>query len=632
MQSDSIVVTYGLKTIPEWIELIANVVTIVGGGGLLGLIVYLCTKFLPSHRVRKRSQLLEGRIGAELYSKGVIEQTIRYYIEPDCQSVDPSGGEEPRLILATKQKLFSTTDNALKNPTEYRYIILLADSGMGKTSFLINYYARNLFGRRNFDLVLLPLGIPEVDKLITEIPDKKNKILLLDAFDEDTLAIVDHAGRLHTLMKLTRDFNKILITCRTQFFPKDEEIPRETGIVKVGPRKAGEGAQYVFHKLYLAPFTDQQVVAYLKKRYPWGQKRRRNRALEMVQKIPHLSVRPMLLARIEDLVRTEERKFKYCFELYEEMVEAWLIREERVMEGTKIKKEPLHQFSELLAIDLYRNREQRGAERIPRDELAPLAKKWNIPLDDWQLTGRSLLNRDALGNYKFAHRSIMEYLFVKRFLEIDPELRFKVVWNDQMKKFLREILSDCNDKNLPFPDLTAVDLRGIGYLRSQPTRLSTDEVKKMLKRYDFFDSDRNKEGNGFEHQYEDKTIKGDKLVLDHASNLMRQRGGSSKDLTFEGAKKWIDKLKKEGYAGFHDWRLPTLEEAMSLIEPQKKKNDLYIDPIFDKTQRWIWTSDLVQGESRAAWIVGFYGGYCYWYYFLNLGYMRAVRSGQSSPE
>ena len=62
MQPDSTIVTYGLKTIPEWVALIANIVTILGGGGLLGLIVYLYTKFLPSHRARKRSQLQGKRI------------------------------------------------------------------------------------------------------------------------------------------------------------------------------------------------------------------------------------------------------------------------------------------------------------------------------------------------------------------------------------------------------------------------------------------------------------------------------------------------------------------------------------------------------------------------------------------
>ncbi|MBC6951009.1 hypothetical protein DWB58_24030 [candidate division KSB1 bacterium] len=359
-------------------------------------------------------------------------------------------------------------------------MILLADSGMGKTSFLLNYYARHLRQRRKkFDLALVPLGIPDADARIKEIANKNNTVLFLDALDEDTLAIVDHVARLRDILALTRDFSRVLITCRTQFFPKEEEIPSETGIVKIGPKAAGEKAQYVFHKLYLSPFTDEQVQAYLKRRYPFAQRRRRL-AQDMVQKIPNLSVRPMLLSHIDDLVRAN-REIKYSFELYEDMVEAWLVREEGIVPG--LKKELLHQFSERLAVDLYVNRKRRGAERIPHAELAGLAKLWNIPLADWHVSGRSLLNRDAVGNFKFAHRSIMGYLFVKRFTAGEKDC-CGLEWTDQMKKFLLEMIQDHLASNKPVPfDASVADLSGfVRSLRSKAlAKLSGDEVNLMLK-------------------------------------------------------------------------------------------------------------------------------------------------------
>jgi hypothetical protein len=53
--------------------------------------------------------------------------------------------------------------------------------------------------------------------------------------------------------------------------------------------------------------------------------------------------------------------------------------------------------------------------------------------------------------------------------------------------------------------------------------------------------------------------------------------------------------------------LPTLEEAMSLMEPVINRG-LYIDAQFDAVQRWIWTSDFENVE--IAWVVVFYNGYC----------------------
>ncbi|MDZ7369365.1 MAG: CHAT domain-containing protein [candidate division KSB1 bacterium] len=161
-------------------------------------------------------------------------------------------------------------------------------------------------------------------------------------------------------------------------------------------------------------------------------------------------------------------------------------------------------------------------------------------------------------------------------------------------------------------------------LRSSPLGdLSVDEVKSMLAAKGFFDSDWNKSVSGFANDYELKTISDEQVVVDKATGLMWQRGGSLNYMNYAGAEKYIRKLNADRVADFSDWRLPTLEEAMSLMEPRKLNGDLYIDPKFDKTQRWIWTADKL--SAGVAWVAGFSSGNCD---SINVAfnlYVRAVR-------
>lgn len=162
--------------------------------------------------------------------------------------------------------------------------------------------------------------------------------------------------------------------------------------------------------------------------------------------------------------------------------------------------------------------------------------------------------------------------------------------------------------------------------RSESVELSENEVEKMLKKHGFFDLRKNKKGSGFANRYDLLTIKGDGVIKDFASVLMWQQGGSDKIITFKEAQQFIKDLNKgEGFVGYKDWRLPTLEEAMSLMESTKKNGRLNIDPMFDSTQRWIWTSDFE--SSGAAWVVDFGNGGCYYdlFDFVNDFFVRAVR-------
>ena len=172
---------------------------------------------------------------------------------------------------------------------------------------------------------------------------------------------------------------------------------------------------------------------------------------------------------------------------------------------------------------------------------------------------------------------------------------------------------------------------GTFLLRSKPMELSAVDVNEMIIRHAFYDGNKNPGGKGFSHKYRLQEINGDNVVFDEISRLMWQQSGSDERMKFKGTKKYIGKLNEKGFSGFNDWRLPTLEEAMSLVESEKK--ELYINPIFDIKQYWIWTVDQVKDE-RVVWVVYFSSGICNWDYGYSYyyPYVRAVRSGQSTKE
>lgn len=153
--------------------------------------------------------------------------------------------------------------------------------------------------------------------------------------------------------------------------------------------------------------------------------------------------------------------------------------------------------------------------------------------------------------------------------------------------------------------------------------LSPETVQITLKDKGLFDSRRNFSGPGLSHEFE--VQKGGMVVYDHASGLMWQQSGSRDAMNYEKAKNYISQLSHGQFAGYNDWRLPTLEEAMSLMEPTKKYGDLSLNPVFDPYQKRIWTSDF--RKDSMVWVVRFDSGYCdYVYNDGNINYsVRAVR-------
>jgi len=164
------------------------------------------------------------------------------------------------------------------------------------------------------------------------------------------------------------------------------------------------------------------------------------------------------------------------------------------------------------------------------------------------------------------------------------------------------------------------NIYGSTLLRSEYRTISRDCVIRLLKQRCFFDKYCNPSGD-FKNQFESKTIDQDKVVIDHATALMWHVSGSQEFVSLEGAKTWVAQLNKQEYAGSSDWRLPTLEEALSLLENEKKAH-LYIDAVFDSRQWCIWTGDTL--SDNLVWVVVFSGRVDWFDANVSFNYVRPV--------
>ena len=185
---------------------------ITGTASLTGLFFKGWPKLITQWRERQRKYKLEKQLNSADYTIDDIERAVSFYIDPECQVVDPSGSEDFRRIYPVRQNLFEVVDDLLNKQAVNKFSLLLADTGMGKTSFFLNYYARHWQDRRRrkcFSLALIPLGAGNAESKIGDVLNKAETALFLDALDEDTLAITGRQ-RLRCWRCILRTFEEMV--------------------------------------------------------------------------------------------------------------------------------------------------------------------------------------------------------------------------------------------------------------------------------------------------------------------------------------------------------------------------------------------------------------------------------------
>jgi len=102
----------------------------------------------------------------------------------------------------------------------------------------------------------------------------------------------------------------------------------------------------------------------------------------------------------------------------------------------------------------------------------------------------------------------------------------------------------------------------------------------------------------------------DTLILDNTTGLIWQRSGTRFPVKWQEGKEYIRRLNQDGFQGLSLWRMPTVDELLTLFTPSAQGIGLCLEPVFDTRQHWLWSADRSSFTSA-------------WYASLALGFLDA---------
>jgi len=379
----------------------------------------------PEYSDGQRKPIIELLERADLY---------KYYVNLRCRD---------------SEKEYDPIDEYIEkwiNQEDKNHIILLGDYGTGKSSFLlyltyilaksfiddpINVPIPIFISLKNFkkirDIKKLILSVMNNDYDVSiftlsdfqQLLEEGKMILLLDGFDEmeskSNKEIILH--NFEEINKLVTKKSKVILTSRTHYFKTHSQVndlfnPQyDTELLKMirgNPR---------FKVLELLDFNNSQIIEFLKLHT--------NDYMDMWRKIKStynlddLSKRPILL---EMIIRTlpklmETEQDINSSDLYKIYTDIWIQREDwrSVMDPDEKAV-----FMAELALYMFLNNIQSVHFTDLHQIVLNHFKRTIISKDDADFFYTdtrtcSFLNRDESGNYKFIHKSFMEYFVAKKF-------------------------------------------------------------------------------------------------------------------------------------------------------------------------------------------------------------------------
>jgi len=261
-----------------------------------------------------------------------------------------------------------------------------------------------------------------------------------------------------------------------------------------------------------------------------------------------------------------------------------------------------------------------GRERVRNND----ERIYYFFIDSWGEKPKLCLMERAIKHAKIIAEISAPPELVKSCVDSQGEVAFydrSFAINDDIRSWLIEHVLDDGDSSLvnPLEELVTHEDMGLKLpvwdgardagdflaLPSEAAELTDDDVAKLIKKWNFFDGKLNPAGRFTNHLHHHEQLS----IVDQRTGLMWQRSGI--DITsIRSINKKIIEINNNGFCGYHDWRLPSIEEAMSLMEHGPNEKDIHLNSNFSKEQPFIFTS--AQRRPGGYWFVDYKQGRAFW--------------------
>ena len=115
-----------------------------------------------------------------------------------------------------------------------------------------------------------------------------------------------------------------------------------------------------------------------------------------------------------------------------------------------------------------------------------------------------------------------------------------------------------------------------------------------------------------------------RLLTDRTTGLVWQRGGAPLTLDWQRAREYVDQLNHTRLGGRGNWRLPSIEELITLLQPHPSGREMCLPPLFEPSPQGLWSCD--RRTYTSAWYIRLDLGFVGW---LDLSCRNGIKAVSS---